>query len=181
MHHSCETFFAAWLTFTYYGFPACVLNAISHDTAFCLYPRATLEDRSTLMLRADELLDEAIYRKFVHRGYQFVLTSRPGDPAYPYDTLRRLDDRHTWRISLASSLDTSSIPLRSHQPPVLSKDSIFMSSWTLQKEPCLRIVFDVHSYPSFYHAYVADEEVVALACGFINAVYCKLAVQKHRL
>ena len=158
-----------------------MLNVISHATAYCLYPRATLENQSTLMLRADEILDEAVYRDYVHRGYQFILASRSGDHTYRYGTPRNLKDPYTWRISLDLSGLAPSSDADTHYRTGLSRDAIFMSSWTLQRDPCIRIVFDVLSYPSFYHAYVADDRVIATALQFLNAAYSRLSAETRRL
>ena len=92
---------------------ACVMNVITFKQAHCLYPRATLEERLSLVCtdRQDDVI-ERVYERYHQRGWSIIRTlgevaSRTSDPALS-DTTRWVNDYFSWTIPLP--------PLTEHQP-----------------------------------------------------------------
>ena len=79
------------------------MNVISYSHAYCLYPRATLLDRVSLVLLDDFDVQDAVGAKYVARGWRFILDDlqkkKSFDPAFT-TTMRRIDDKHSWVLPL---------------------------------------------------------------------------------
>jgi hypothetical protein len=76
---------------------ACVLNIISHNRAYSLYPRATFAHRLTAHLRPpDDRILSAI-QKYADRGWT-ATNELPGEEGWT--TLRRVGDNICWMIPL---------------------------------------------------------------------------------
>ncbi|RPD63614.1 hypothetical protein L227DRAFT_496572 [Lentinus tigrinus ALCF2SS1-6] len=85
----------------------CVMNVIAFDKAYCLFPRATLEARCSLLSSSSK----GVYRnrgqalaKYIQRGFNMTFSLPPGDqfsrvPMFPLGW-RWLDDDNTWVIRL---------------------------------------------------------------------------------
>ncbi|KAI1785863.1 hypothetical protein LXA43DRAFT_875556, partial [Ganoderma leucocontextum] len=85
----------------------CVMNAVSYETAYCLFPRATLEEKVTLV----SCSTKGIYRnrsealaKYGARGYTTLLCVPPHDfyathPSFPLGW-RWIDDNTSWVLNL---------------------------------------------------------------------------------
>ncbi|KAJ3530464.1 hypothetical protein NM688_g7704 [Phlebia brevispora] len=151
LYHSSAQTFAILLARTDFATPlACILNVISHDMAYCLYPRATLEDRCSLLLRPDEILDPIVMNKYVNRGFQFAICAREEDAAFLPGQLRWLGDKYCWRIPV----NTSAIAT------VPEPDTLTNSSWRLVNTPRAKMEFDVLSSPGFQNVYIAGDSTV---------------------
>lgn len=84
--------------------PACVMNVITWKFAYCLYPKATLEDRRSLVCRSEGPKQVIAEQKYQSRGWDMVRTLRADgplgeDPSFP-SGLRFMGDKHSWRIAL---------------------------------------------------------------------------------
>ncbi|KAJ3550923.1 hypothetical protein NM688_g4972 [Phlebia brevispora] len=75
------------------------LNVISYNTAWCLYPRSTLQKRQTLLLQPGGIESNALIQ-CTHLGFQFVASTPPNDPTFLYNHARWLGDQYTWTIKL---------------------------------------------------------------------------------
>ncbi|KAJ3527305.1 hypothetical protein NM688_g8146 [Phlebia brevispora] len=136
----------------------CVLNIVTYNMAFCLYPRATLGDRCSLVLRSDEVLDPSVMRKYVKRGFQFAISTRQEDVAFLPGQLRWLGDSHCWTIPLNASMINV----------VTEADSLTNSSWRLIDAPRVRIEFDTLTGPGFRDVYVVgDPTIRAIFTAFL--------------
>ncbi|KAJ6495908.1 hypothetical protein DFH09DRAFT_1002254 [Mycena vulgaris] len=95
----------------------CVMNVLSHDHAYALYPEATFVYRDALVIVTAGAGQEAGRQKYVDRGWKMldVAESREfgGGP-------RWVGDRHTWTIPLRPS---------AHGPVLL--DLCPLNSWRL--------------------------------------------------
>ena len=129
-------------------FVACVMNVITFDQAHCLYPRATLEERLSLVCtdRQDEVI-ERVYERYHQRGWTIIRTlgevaSRTSDPALS-DTTRCINDCFSRTIPLPRLTEHHSDPINRHTA-ALTHDPSSTSSWKLRGES------DAHAWMSFY-------------------------------
>ncbi|TEB35065.1 hypothetical protein FA13DRAFT_1728861 [Coprinellus micaceus] len=90
-----------------------VVNFITADMAYSLYPKATFDKRIALQFGYEwhEATGKA-YKKYAERGWEFFskLTwdkAKEIQPCTIPDTIRYLDDEHTWRVPL----DTAGLDL----------------------------------------------------------------------
>ena len=124
------------------------MNIITFNQAHCLYPRATLEERLTLVCtdRQDDVI-ERVYERYRQRGWSIIRTlgevaSRTSDPAL-IDTTRWVNDGLSWTIPLPHMTEHHSDPIN-HYTAALTRDPSSASSWKLQGEP------DAHACMRFY-------------------------------
>ncbi|KAI0339888.1 hypothetical protein BDW22DRAFT_1335607 [Trametopsis cervina] len=76
----------------------CVMNVITYDTAYSLYPRATFEDMTSLVV-LDNASQKAPLAKYARRGWSLV--RKPSVPDFNLDlSVRSMQDRRTWRLCL---------------------------------------------------------------------------------
>lgn len=119
--------------------PALVLNLISWDRAYSMYPRATFTNRTAHFLRdhrsassADVSRYSDIIRKYTKRGYKFSFhlpRHAATDPALT--TLpRRLGDGNCWVLPLSQEGVTPPPPFNSLSHP-LTRDPCCFSMWKL--------------------------------------------------
>lgn len=79
---------------------ACVMNVITYNYAYCLYPKATLRASSSLLLKSStEALWKAV-RKYRSRGFEFKRLASADNQYYDNGQVRCLLDAHTWAIPL---------------------------------------------------------------------------------
>ncbi|TCD68624.1 hypothetical protein EIP91_010279 [Steccherinum ochraceum] len=142
----------------------CVMNVISHNMAYCLYPRATLHDNRTLVC-GSELSPgrpEAL-KKYEGRGYEVVRIKNHTIPSslasFPHSGSRYMGDSMCWTVPL----DTSGIQGRRHYPekhPVVSHDPIVVASWFLaigaDSIHGAEMAFNVFAHNALYFSYVLD-------------------------
>lgn len=111
------------------------MNVITFNRAYCLYPRATLEERLSLVCtdrRGDEL--EVVFDKYRERGWS-MLSSCTGwtiEPSFT-DIPRWIDDGHTWSIPLQYDFSQPITPVNPHSASI-TRDPISITSWTLIPE-----------------------------------------------
>ena len=98
------------------------MNVITFEKAYCLFPRATLDDRLSLVCtsRQDDTI-EAVFQKYTTRGWNIIrsvddIEHVTQDPALDVNQRRWIDDRYTWSInrkkrcspSISGSFDSAS-------------------------------------------------------------------------
>lgn len=114
------------------------MNVISYEKAYCLFPRATLEERRSLVVATDGPGQLPALLKYEERGWEMVVSvssrERTGrNPSFPFGK-RFIDDRYTWTIALdlsGLSLSRRITPLS----PVLTQDPVSATSWTFRYLP----------------------------------------------
>ena len=123
------------------------MNIITFDKAYCLYPRATLEERISLVCtdRQDEVI-ERVYERYSRRGWSIIrtlgeLASKTADPALG-KTTRWVNDGFSWTISLPPLMEQHSVAINSRTTG-LSRDPTLVSSWVIRGEP------NVHGWMHF--------------------------------
>ncbi|KAI0684139.1 hypothetical protein BC835DRAFT_1293861 [Cytidiella melzeri] len=109
-----------------------VMNVISWDRAYCLYPRATLEDRTSLLVRRYGVLIRNIVTKYTARGWAFIYScpaSRRKDLALTF-VPRWIGDGRSWVIKLPTEGVTAPPSFNSISRP-LTRDPCCLTSWRL--------------------------------------------------
>ena len=118
---------------------ACVMNVISFEKAYCLYPKATFEERRSLICANEGPAHDAAIQKYIHRGWKMVYTNLDWAQEVRtsfhviYHLVRNMGDRYCWTIPLG----TINIPDRlclGEGRPILTSDPASASSWRLAYE-----------------------------------------------
>ena len=85
---------------------ACVMNVISFKAAYSLYPRATFEDRCTLVCTSDIKRKNIVFTKYGTRGWTICTRAmecsrweKSSQSAFSR-RIRRVADRFTWKLPL---------------------------------------------------------------------------------
>ncbi|KAK7696092.1 hypothetical protein QCA50_000735 [Cerrena zonata] len=119
-----------------YFHSTCVMNVISFETAYSLYPKATFEKRQSLVCPGTGRDEDAALQKYENRGWTMATTdltwARDLEPCFHivYHRVRFMGDSFCWTIPL----DISMIPDRldpGEGSPRLLKDPAAATSWTL--------------------------------------------------
>ncbi|KAI0323629.1 hypothetical protein GY45DRAFT_1264285, partial [Cubamyces sp. BRFM 1775] len=118
----------------------CVMNAISYEKAYCLYPRATLEDRCSLLSWSSQgrakRRAEGI-QKYSARGFR-MLTLPDWDvhtPNRSFPSITRwFGDCHAWTISLSLNGITPPPPYNVYTTPRLH-DPAALTSFLMRWDP----------------------------------------------
>ncbi|EIM84863.1 uncharacterized protein STEHIDRAFT_61050 [Stereum hirsutum FP-91666 SS1] len=112
----------------------CVMNLISFDTAYSLYPRATFKERRMQLMREITPEEVKAISKYGRRGFQIAATYlwpyAGSDPCLVLDTVRNVNDRFTWRVAL----DTTGVDPRSKLTPtsnVMKTDPVVQNTWEM--------------------------------------------------
>ncbi|KAH8092532.1 hypothetical protein BXZ70DRAFT_458900 [Cristinia sonorae] len=116
----------------------CVMNVISYEKAYCLYPRATLHFHETLVsgLNPSPGRPDAL-QKYLKRGFKLIRGLGP-DTECKFPTRKRfMGDSLSWTLSL----DMEGVDTRFPVPgtdTTLSHDPVAMLSWKLvaRRPPC---------------------------------------------
>ncbi|KAI0083367.1 hypothetical protein BDY19DRAFT_900417 [Irpex rosettiformis] len=147
-----------------------VINVISWDRAYSLYPRATFEHRKSVLLRQRHHNFDDVIQKYTNRGFGFVFTldhdDLKSDPAFA-SSPRWIGDGHSWVIDLPTEGVTLPQPL-SPLSKSLTRDPCYLSTWRLARaaRPTEHVVMDltvVFSDELLYYNYVLwddkDEQI----------------------
>ena len=114
------------------------MNVIAFDRAYCLYPRATLDDRLSLVTsdRSDEII-ENVYQRYTQRGWRFILNADEiphitKDRCLNSRCARWIDDGGSWSIALPLPLGFHSLlPPLNRRTPSFSRDPVSATGWKL--------------------------------------------------
>ena len=80
---------------------ACVLNFITYDYAFCLYPKATLTYNTNLALKQPIRAVRLCLSKYAARGFNCIRVAGPDCRDWFYlDKVRWVKDRYAWHMKL---------------------------------------------------------------------------------
>ncbi|KAN0073809.1 hypothetical protein V8E55_012063 [Tylopilus felleus] len=127
----------------------CVMNLISSDAAYSLYPIATFENRSTLVLPSPRSSTAAM-QKYAKRGWRVYYLPTPRDRAFLLDQARWVSDKHTWRVPLDQTGVQERPPLSRSSAP-LPYDPVLFNGWKFKphkgEEECDFKVYRCHYYP----------------------------------
>ncbi|KAI0083366.1 hypothetical protein BDY19DRAFT_702552 [Irpex rosettiformis] len=140
-----------------------VVNVISWDRAYSLYPRATFEHRKSVVLRRqNRQLMYSIIEKYGNRGFEFRYTIHDNDivsdPAFT-SAQRWIGDGHSWVLELSTEGITLPPPITELSKP-LTRDPCFLTTWrTVRRNWKVRMDFQsTGRVDGFYYEYVFLEE-----------------------
>lgn len=146
---------------------ACVMNVISLEKAYSLYPKATFEERCSLICASDGPKQEPAMEKYEQRGWKMIRDAPSDDLQSDFhflcDSFRWMGDHHCWTIQL----DVTGISDRlrpNAASPRLLHDPVAASSWMLDHNPDDGGVMDfkLTEDENLYLSYVyAIDEVLA--------------------
>jgi hypothetical protein len=115
---------------------ACVMNFITYEGAYSLYPWATFEARQNLALTDDLYTGGSCQAKYAEQGWCTVSSMLPHIPALPKDFFvdvpRFLNDGSTWRVPLDRRGVQPPPPL-SDASVICTEDPSAFNSWVLSK------------------------------------------------
>ncbi|KAG1891198.1 hypothetical protein F4604DRAFT_398097 [Suillus subluteus] len=113
----------------------CVMNIITFDAAYSLYPVATFEERMAIQIPGSNRLD--VVKKYVQRGWRVFAVFGPEHVTHPQLFLlnekRWVGDRHCWSIPL----DTTGVtprPALSLSSECFSWDPSIQNGWIMECE-----------------------------------------------
>lgn len=140
--------------------PACVMNLISYEKAYCLFPRATLEARRNLLIARGSGSDQLpAVRKYQERGWSPSLPNPfwervEHSPVFPFGN-RFLGDRYTWTIPLDLTGVTPP-QILGPQSQVLTQDPVVGTSWEFSYKQGEGGVpkYVIISNPSLFYGYI---------------------------
>lgn len=133
------------------------MNLITHDKAYCLFPRATLEERRALTYLDPLSTREAhriAYHKYVERGWELVESITRNEFDDPHSSFARgtrfVGDRKSWTLPI--------LPLREDLP----ESNITINSFALEYDEDLQSVFSFKhlDFDGLQQPYVLREEDV---------------------
>ncbi|KAF8550212.1 hypothetical protein OG21DRAFT_1514328 [Imleria badia] len=102
----------------------CVMNFISSDAAYSLYPIATFEERSALGMPPSRRSPKAV-EKYVRRGWRFYFMPPPNHPAFFLEQVRWVTDKHTWSLQLDQTGVKERPPLSRTSAPLTCDPALF--------------------------------------------------------
>ena len=81
-------------------FLACVMNFITHDRTYCLYPLETIGKSVSLVLKDyDDKVNEALL-KYTDRRFTFCDIVEDGEEDFRHKEVRWVEDKWTWILQL---------------------------------------------------------------------------------
>ncbi|TCD68623.1 hypothetical protein EIP91_010278 [Steccherinum ochraceum] len=143
---------------------SCVMNVISYEKAYSLYPRGTLHEHRNLVFRSEHLPGRAkALKKYERRGFKPVRHDPPPSRgeisrSFPYGA-RYAEDTWCWRIPLdVAGVDTRwRIPGRN---TVLPGDPVSATSWVHEPSTSYELGelrFEAVTSKNLHFGYVLDE------------------------
>ncbi|KAI0076914.1 hypothetical protein K474DRAFT_1622018 [Panus rudis PR-1116 ss-1] len=161
-----------------YFHSTCVMNLISFEAAYSLYPRATLEERKSLICQSRSINREEAIDKYRQRGWELINGIEGFHDAKLFhvslpnsrvpSATRWVGDRHCWTMQL----DTSGIMLRSLQSTPrskpLSRDPALGNSWKVDLDRLeypykASMTFTPVQSPFLYFGYICGTDQVLQA------------------
>ncbi|KAJ8482370.1 hypothetical protein ONZ51_g5420 [Trametes cubensis] len=117
----------------------CVMNAITYNAAYALFPLPTLEHCTSLIINGANPSSHEALEKYTRRGWRTIANSSPLLPFldphwFHFNKIRWVCDVHTWTIPL-STTDVTPPPRASPSSDALSWDPFAESGWTLRYGP----------------------------------------------
>ncbi|KIM47322.1 hypothetical protein M413DRAFT_440763 [Hebeloma cylindrosporum] len=131
----------------------CVMNFITHEKAYSLYPRATFEERRSLICLFSTAARARAWAKYTERGWT-MLDGITGDDFHDLDSSlargrRYVGDSKTWTIPILPKIDTT-----------CPEDLVEMNSWSLHYDQYLKphLEFSLLISPQLRFCYLVVDE-----------------------
>ena len=153
----------------------CVMNVISYNAAYCLYPRATFEERRTVAMSVSTYGEAEALGKYAIRGWKILYDiwaheeNKPQSSFYMHQ-IRWVDDNKSWVIPL----DLTGVVMR---PPLSATsdtftwDPVVQNSWKLvrKKSDGLLMTYCVAKSTVFRYNYlIADPTLLGTLIHFFR-------------
>ncbi|KAI0788952.1 hypothetical protein BC629DRAFT_1593441 [Irpex lacteus] len=105
----------------------CVMNIITYNTAYCLYPRATIDRHRSLLLRLPTNDTQRELDKYTSRGWKIVRKLNKPVSCFKHTIVRWIGDKYTWAVRLGGPVTPLEVS------PYL--DPISVTTWALLYAP----------------------------------------------
>ena len=154
-------------------FAACVLNFLSYDAAYSMYPRATFEERTSLCFSSLTERDIGCLSKYAVRGWRslsnFYPHERSAERIFHVNQHRFVGDSKCWVIPL----DTTGLELRPALTPVSERfvwDPVQYNSWVLtMQNGKMFLAYHVLKPTLFRYTYLfADMKIIEGMMDFLR-------------
>jgi hypothetical protein len=155
-------------------FTACVMNIISFENAYSLYPKETFENRRSLICESAGPRQEIARQKYASRGWEFFTSVSHKDKKDLRSSLRRgnrwIGDRFCWIISLScEGLDLSRCSHPHFDLPV--HDCLGLHTWRLNYLSEPKMCFKILELPIFKTSYTAgNRALLKFLCPMIKEI-----------
>lgn len=112
-HHKIQliTSSASPLELVLHFHSSCVMNFITHNKAYSVFPRATFQDRQSLIFARNQKLDLNAREKYENRGWRFIKDIAAEERQKPFSPFvqgsRYPGDAKCWTIDLHPNLNNS--------------------------------------------------------------------------
>ncbi|KAJ7722642.1 hypothetical protein DFH07DRAFT_759903, partial [Mycena maculata] len=134
----------------------CVMNILTHDTGYALFPRSTFVTRKALIVTTVGAGQEAGRQKYIERGWEMVSTPSPSRRSeLGVRMLRWVGDKFTWRMRLSLS-----------KP--FAPDLALINSWQLDynDDDGTWTQYCVVSHPNLEYSYILGDRDTASAAMY---------------
>ncbi|CAL1699944.1 unnamed protein product [Somion occarium] len=166
----------------------CVMNVISFENAYSLYPKATFEARSSLVCATDGPKQEPAMEKYKERGWTMVKQTSVAELKdlfhFKRASCRYMGDKYCWTIPLDKDSITELVqPGIGKVSSMLTHDPVAASNWKLIYNPILggSMHFDSLSETHLELKYVyASEQMVSLLYS-VTSLFPSHEVRARRL
>lgn len=112
---------------------ACVMNLITHERAYSLYPHATFEEHRSLVISTEGSKQEKARKKYCERGWTMVKTVQDEDirnARSDFTHARRyIGDSRCWTLPILPKVDL---------PVKVSEDFMETNTWELKYSPVVK-------------------------------------------
>ena len=145
--HSSKLVLSGSFSLIYIIILACVMNLITHERAYSLYPHATFEERRSLVISTEGSKQETAREKYAERGWTMVETGQNEDIRNTRSDFtpcqRHIGDSRCWTIPILPKLDL--------------EDFMASNTWELKYSPVVDLEVPGH--------FVADPNVNVKSAG----------------
>ncbi len=132
---------------------AAVMNVITFKAAYCLYPRATFEERTSLLMTNDNSRVTTAVAKYCLRGWTFTRDPIPHKSHYYHiGKMRNINDSMTWKIPLCQEGVQTRAALSSTSPP-FTWDPIEPNSWAILQRDGFIMHYNIQRTYSLRYCY----------------------------
>ena len=131
---------------------AAVMNVITFKAAYCLYPRATFEERTSLLMMNNNSRVTTAVAKYCLRGWTFTYNPIPHKSHYYHiGKMQNVNDSMTWKIPVCQGLQTHAALSSTSLP--FTWDPIKPNSWVILQRDGFIMHYNIQWTYSFCYCY----------------------------
>jgi hypothetical protein len=142
---------------------ACVMNLISFETAYSLYPKETFETRRLLIFEYASPNQDIARAKYASRGWELLGNVTDDEKTSLYSSLRQgvrwIGDSFSWSLPLGSE-DVDLSRCLTPRPIFPIKDCLALHSWELSYCPSASIYFEILESPALKTNYTMGNDAL---------------------